>query len=107
MGWGPLCAFLGVKQPDCPFPHVNDTAQFRRWTARTRAVVKMRLAGWLDAAQAAAQPAARRRADAGPTRAQVLTFGVPLAAAALVAGVGAAAARGLRRRRRRSGGGGV
>ena len=24
-GWGPLCAFLGVPEPDSPFPHVNDS----------------------------------------------------------------------------------
>jgi hypothetical protein len=29
-GWGPLCAFLGVPEPDQPFPHVNDRADFRR-----------------------------------------------------------------------------
>lgn len=30
-GWAPLCAFLGVAVPrDKPFPHLNDTAQFRR-----------------------------------------------------------------------------
>lgn len=22
-GWGPLCAFLGVPEPDVPFPHAN------------------------------------------------------------------------------------
>jgi hypothetical protein len=29
-GWGPLCDRLGVPVPDEPFPHVNDTAAFRR-----------------------------------------------------------------------------
>ena len=29
-GWRPLCEFLGVAVPDGPFPHVNDTAAFRR-----------------------------------------------------------------------------
>ena len=29
-GWGPLCAFLGKPVPDEPFPHVNDTADFRK-----------------------------------------------------------------------------
>ena len=24
-GWGPLCDFLNVPVPDCPFPRVNDT----------------------------------------------------------------------------------
>ena len=29
-GWGPLCAFLGVPVPaGKPFPHLNDTAEFR------------------------------------------------------------------------------
>ncbi|MDQ3603237.1 MAG: sulfotransferase family protein [Actinomycetota bacterium] len=29
-GWGPLCEFLGVEEPDEPFPRTNDTAQMRR-----------------------------------------------------------------------------
>ena len=29
-GWGPLCAFLGVEEPDKPFPHLNDAAEMRR-----------------------------------------------------------------------------
>jgi hypothetical protein len=30
-GWEPLCAFLGVPVPQgVPFPHLNDTAEFRR-----------------------------------------------------------------------------
>jgi hypothetical protein len=37
-GWPPLCAFLGVPVPDEPFPHVNDTAEFRRWQAAGMAV---------------------------------------------------------------------
>jgi hypothetical protein len=27
--WGPLCAALGVAEPDQPFPHVNTTSEFR------------------------------------------------------------------------------
>lgn len=27
-GWGPLCSFLGVAEPDCAFPRVNDRATF-------------------------------------------------------------------------------
>ena len=27
-GWGPLCAFLGVDEPDEPLPHANDRATF-------------------------------------------------------------------------------
>jgi hypothetical protein len=30
-GWEPLCAFLGQRPPDAPFPWDN---QFREWTAR-------------------------------------------------------------------------
>ena len=29
-GWGPLCAFLGVSEPEEPFPRENDRATFRR-----------------------------------------------------------------------------
>lgn len=28
-GWGPLCAALGVPEPDEPFPHTNTREQFR------------------------------------------------------------------------------
>lgn len=28
-GWGPLCEFLGVPVPSTPFPHLNDTAEFK------------------------------------------------------------------------------
>ena len=28
-GWGPLCAALGVDEPDEPFPRTNTTAEFR------------------------------------------------------------------------------
>lgn len=27
-GWKPLCAFLGVEEPDEPFPHVNSKEEF-------------------------------------------------------------------------------
>ena len=27
-GWGPLCAFLGVEEPDEPFPRTNDRGEF-------------------------------------------------------------------------------
>lgn len=41
-GWAPLCQFLGVPVPqDKPFPHLNDTAEFRR---RIRL---LRLLNWL------------------------------------------------------------
>ena len=29
-GWGPLCEFLGVEEPDTPFPRLNDAAEMRR-----------------------------------------------------------------------------
>jgi hypothetical protein len=29
-GWGPLCEFLGVEEPDKPFPHINDAAEAQR-----------------------------------------------------------------------------
>jgi hypothetical protein len=29
-GWGTLCDFLGVEEPDKPFPHLNDTSTFRK-----------------------------------------------------------------------------
>ena len=29
-GWGPLCDFLGVEEPEKPFPHLNDTHTFRK-----------------------------------------------------------------------------
>ncbi len=41
-GWGPLCEFLGVAEPDKPFPRLNDAAQMRR---RIRAVQALSLAG--------------------------------------------------------------
>ena len=29
-GWEPLCKFLGLPIPDVPFPHLNDTNEYRR-----------------------------------------------------------------------------
>ncbi len=29
-GWGPLCEFLGVEEPDKPFPHLNDAGEIQR-----------------------------------------------------------------------------
>jgi hypothetical protein len=29
-GWGPLCEFLGVEEPDKPFPRLNDAAEIQR-----------------------------------------------------------------------------
>ena len=40
-GWEPLCAFLGVPVPEGkPFPHVNDTAQFRSQIQRGARIVR-------------------------------------------------------------------
>ena len=33
-GWRPLCDFLGVEEPDKPFPHLNDTHTFRKMIRR-------------------------------------------------------------------------
>jgi len=40
-GWGPLCEFLGVEEPDKPFPRLNDAAEMRR---RIRSVQALSLA---------------------------------------------------------------
>ena len=37
-GWGPLCEFLGVEEPDKPFPRLNDTAQMKRGIQAIRAL---------------------------------------------------------------------
>ena len=37
-GWGPLCEFLGVEEPDEPFPRLNDTAEMRRRILAVRAL---------------------------------------------------------------------
>ena len=37
-GWGPLCEFLGVPEPDEPFPRLNDAAQMRRRVRMVRAI---------------------------------------------------------------------
>jgi hypothetical protein len=29
-GWGPLCEFLGVEEPDKPFPRLNDAGEIQR-----------------------------------------------------------------------------
>jgi hypothetical protein len=41
-GWGPLCAFLGVPVPQGkPFPHLNDSAEFRARVARIAGTVRV------------------------------------------------------------------
>jgi hypothetical protein len=37
-GWGPLCEFLGVQEPDEPFPRTNDTAEMRRRLRGVKAI---------------------------------------------------------------------
>ena len=37
-GWGPLCKFLGVPEPDEPFPRLNDAAEMRRGIRTLRAL---------------------------------------------------------------------
>jgi hypothetical protein len=36
-GWGPLCEFLGVEQPEEPFPRLNDAEEMRRRIVGVRA----------------------------------------------------------------------
>ena len=37
-GWEPLCAFLDKPVPDGPFPHVNDTADFKKRVAQMKRI---------------------------------------------------------------------
>jgi len=52
-GWGPLCKFLGVPEPDEPFPHLNDTSTMQRGIKAIRilstAVPVLALAGVISA----------------------------------------------------------
>ena len=43
-GWAPLCVFLGVPEPDTPFPRVNDKGQFRRMT---KTLKRLSIVPWL------------------------------------------------------------
>jgi len=45
-GWGPLCAFLGVEEPDESFPRLNDAARMRRGI-RTIRVISLAVPGVL------------------------------------------------------------
>ena len=40
-GWEPLCQFLGVPVPEGSYPHLNDSARFKRMIGVVRTV------GWL------------------------------------------------------------
>ena len=35
-GWAPLCQFLGLPEPDEPFPNTNDTAQMQKMLGMMR-----------------------------------------------------------------------
>jgi Sulfotransferase domain len=37
-GWGPLCEFLGVQEPEEPFPRTNDAAEMRRRLRGVKAI---------------------------------------------------------------------
>jgi len=37
-GWGPLCAFLGVPEPDQPFPNVNDTPSMQKMVRKFKRI---------------------------------------------------------------------
>jgi hypothetical protein len=52
-GWGPLCEFLDVPEPDEPFPRLNDTAQMQRGMKSMKALtVAVRVALALSVAAA-------------------------------------------------------
>ncbi len=38
--WGPLCGFLGIPVPDCPFPHQNDRVAFQKMIPTTAATLR-------------------------------------------------------------------
>lgn len=40
-GWEPLCKFLGRPVPEQPFPHVNDTQEFKNMVAGVRTRLKV------------------------------------------------------------------
>lgn len=41
-GWEPLCRFLGKEVPDVPFPHVNDSVQYKARSDRlARKIIKI------------------------------------------------------------------
>jgi hypothetical protein len=60
-GWGPLCKFLCVEEPDKPFPRLNDTAEMRR-RLRTMRSISYALPAILALLAALAFVLARRRA---------------------------------------------
>jgi len=44
-GWGPLCQFLGVEEPEEPFPRVNDTKTWQEFVAKTKKEAAARMLG--------------------------------------------------------------
>lgn len=52
-GWGPLCAFLGVPEPQEPFPRLNDAGEFRTRLARVTRVTRFARVAALTAAAVA------------------------------------------------------
>lgn len=42
-GWEPLCQFLGVPVPQMPFPHLNDTDEFKRNILTVRIMASLTL----------------------------------------------------------------
>ncbi|KAL8672265.1 MAG: hypothetical protein Q9168_003266 [Polycauliona sp. 1 TL-2023] len=50
-GWEPLCGFLGVKAPHCPFPNTNDQGSFRDvlrgWYKSRALAVLQKVLPWL------------------------------------------------------------
>ena len=44
-GWGPLCQFLGVPEPESPFPHLNDTQEQQRRLRTAKRVAALLWAG--------------------------------------------------------------
>jgi len=60
-GWEPLCAFLDVRVPTRPFPHVNDAATLRRRFAAIRWGTRVAPVAALGVGAEAARRRARRR----------------------------------------------
>jgi hypothetical protein len=69
-GWEPLCRFLDVDVPDGkPFPHLNDTAEFRKRIRMMRAVsIAVPLVGALAAGALVRGVAKRRSAGRAASR---------------------------------------
>ena len=59
-GWEPLCEFLGVPEPEEPFPYLNDAAQMRRGIKALRTLVAV-MPGALALSVVAALVLLRRR----------------------------------------------